>query len=130
MHNASLAIKASEVHHQAESLEALKGAEQGGDNTPSRHLGSCVQQKWGHGPQDEQQHVKTRGEHEGTGLVVIGMSTQTHAGEKKAPEPRKRTNQLLNQRVAPKSRANYHHGPLQEHQNSANSKWQGECRMN
>ena len=66
----------------------------------------------------EQQHAKTRGLNEGTGLVTSGISTQTHAGEKKAPEPRKRTKQLPHQRAAPKSRATYHHGPSQEHQNS------------
>ena len=33
--NASFTTKASKVHHQVESLEALKRAEKGGDNTPS-----------------------------------------------------------------------------------------------
>ena len=66
-------------------------------------------------------YAKTRGLNEGIDLVTSGMSTQTHAGEKKAPEPRKHTKQLPHQRAAPKSRAIYHHGPSQEHQNSANS---------
>ena len=65
--------------------------------------------------------LKTRGQQEGTSLVTIRMSTQTHAGEKKALEPRKCTKQLPHQRAAPKSRATYHHRPSQEHQNSANS---------
>ena len=65
--------------------------------------------------------LKLAGNRMETSLVTIGMSTQTHTGEKKAPEPRKRTKQLPHQRAAPKSRATYHHGPLQEHQNSANS---------
>ena len=43
-----------------------------------------VYKKWGHGPQCEQQHAKTRGLNEGTGLVTSRMSTQTHTGEKKA----------------------------------------------
>ena len=34
--------------------------------------------------------------------MTIGMSTQTHAGEKKAPEPRKRTKQLPHQRSSSK----------------------------
>ena len=128
--NASFATIANEVHHQAESLEAPKRAEQGGDNTPVGHCGPCVQQKQGHGPQRKQQYVKTHGLNEGTGLVTIGMSTQIHTGEIKAPEPRKCTKQLLHHRVAPKSRAMYHHGPLQELQNSANSKRQREHRTN
>ena len=130
VHNASPATKASEVHHQVESLEAPKRAEQGGDNTPVGHCGPHVQQKWGHGPQHEQQHAKTRGPHEGAGWVTTQISTQTHTGETKAPEPRKRTKQLPHQRAAPKSRATYHHWPLQEHQYSANSKWQGGHWMN
>ena len=48
--NASLAIKASKVHHQVESLEAPKRAEQGGNNTPVGYCGSRVQQKRGHRP--------------------------------------------------------------------------------
>ena len=44
--NASPATKASEVHHQVESLEAAKRAEQGGDNTLVGHCGPHVQQKW------------------------------------------------------------------------------------
>ena len=71
---------------------------------------------------DEQQHAETRGQQEGTSPVTIRRSTQTHTGEKKAPEPRKCTKQLPHQRAAPKSRATYHHGPSQEHQNSANSR--------
>ena len=41
--NAFLIIKASKVHHHAESLEALKRAEKGADNTPVRHHGPRVQ---------------------------------------------------------------------------------------
>ena len=47
-----------------------------------------LQQKWGYGPQHEQEHAETRSQQYGANLVAIGMSTQTHAGEKKAPEPR------------------------------------------
>ena len=71
MHNASLTTKASEVHHQAESLEAPKRAERGGDNTPVGHCGPHIQQKWGHRPQCEQQHAKARGPHEGVGRVTV-----------------------------------------------------------
>ena len=122
VHNASLATKANEVHHQPESLEAPKRAKQGGNNTSSGHCGPHIQQKWDHGPQHEQQHAKTHGLDEETGLVTSRMSTQIHTREKKAPEPRKHTKQLPQQRAAPKSRATYHHGPSLEHQNSVNSK--------
>ena len=88
--NASLITKAS-CPPQVESLEAPKGAEWGGDNAPVGHHGPCVQQKRGCGPQHEQKHAKTRGQHEGTGPVTIRMPTQTHTLEKKAPEPRKHT---------------------------------------
>ena len=112
--NASLATKASKVNHQVEWQEALKRAEQGGDNTPVGHHGPHVQQKRGHGPQHEQQYTKTCTINGGTGLVTSGRTIQTHAGEKKAPEPRKCTKQLPHQRTTPKSRATYHHGPSQE----------------
>ena len=69
MHNASLATKANEVNHQAESLKAPKRAEQGGANTRVRHCGLHVQQKWDHGPQCKQQHAKTRRLDEETGLT-------------------------------------------------------------
>ena len=119
--NASFTTKANKVHHQVEWQEAPKRAEQGGDNTPVGHYGPCVQQKRGHIPQHQQQYAKTCVLNKGTGLVTSGMSTQIYAGEKKAPEPRKCTKQLLHQRAAPKIRATYHHGPSQEYQNSANS---------
>ena len=119
--NASLTAKANKVHHQMEWQEAPKRAEQDGDNTPVGHCGPHVQQRQGNRPQHEQQHAETRGSHEVTGLATSGMSTQTHAGEKKAPELRKRMKQLPHQGIVPKSRVTYHHGPLQEHQNSANS---------
>ena len=67
----------------------------------------------------KKQHAETRGQQDRASLVTIGMSTQTYAGEMKAPEPRKRTKQLPHQRAAPKSRVTYHHGPSQEHQNSS-----------
>ena len=123
--NASPATKASKVHHQVESLEALNRAEWGSGNTPVGHHRPCIQQKWGHGPQCKQQYNKTRGPHEGADWVTTQTSTQTHTGEMKAPEPRKSTKQLPHQRAAPKSRATYHHWPSQEHQYSANSEWQG-----
>ena len=66
--------------------------------------------------------LKLRQQQGRTSLVIIRMSAQIHTGEKKALEPKKRTKQLPHQRAAPKSRATYHHGPSQEHQNSANSK--------
>ena len=69
--------------------------------------------------------LKLAGTCEGARWVTTQMSTQTHAGEKKAPEPRKHTKQLPHQRAAKKSRATYQHWPSQEHQYSANSKWQG-----
>ena len=122
MHNASLATKANEVHHQAESLEAPKRAEQGGDNILVGHCGPCIQQKRDYRPQHKQQHAKTRGLDEETGLATSGMSTQPHTGEKKAPKSRKRTKQLPYQSSVPKSRATYHHGPSQEYQNSVISK--------
>ena len=128
--NASPAQKASKVQHQVESLESPNRAEWGGDNTPVGLCGPHVQQKWGHGPQCKQQHTKTRGPHERANRVISQMSIQIHTGETKALEPRKRTKQLSHQREAPKSKATYHHWPLQEHQYSANSKWQGGCWMN
>ena len=130
MRNASLATKANEVHHQAESLEALKKAEKGGDNTQVGHCGPCVQQRRDHRPQHKQKHAKTCGLDEETGLATSRISTQTHTRENKAPEPRKCSKQLPNQRTAPKSRAMYHHGPLRECQNSANSEYQGDYRTN
>ena len=71
VYNASLTTKTSKVHHQVESPEAPKRAEQGGDNTPVGHRGPCIQQKRGHEPQHKQQHTKTRGLNEGIGLVTM-----------------------------------------------------------
>ena len=70
VYNASLATKVSKVHHQVESLEALKRAEKGGDNTPVGHHGPRIQQKWGHRLQCEQQHAKTRVLYEAVGRVT------------------------------------------------------------
>ena len=55
--NASLTTKANEVQHQVEWQEAQKRAEWDGDNIPVGHCGPHVQQKWGHGPQCEQQYM-------------------------------------------------------------------------
>ena len=107
--NASLTTKASEVHHQAESLEAPKRAEWGGNNTPVGHLGPYIQQRQGHWPQHEQKYTKTRGPHEGADRVTTQMSIQTHAGESKDLEPRQCTKKLPYQTAAPKNRAIYHH---------------------